>query len=105
MFREFEQHNRAKRVIRAGGGPTYDLARKLTLVIYKILRIQHDSDGTEIDVVEIGLQRQALKRAPPFAGRDDSAVSPFIGRFRLQIRITAQIRGNGFPGSWTLRIR
>ena len=47
-------------------------------------------------MVEIGLQRQALKRAPPFAGRNDRAISPFIGRLRLQIRITAQIRGNVF---------
>ena len=58
-------------------------------MVYKKLRIQHDGDGAEIDVVEIGLQRQTLKRAPPFAGRNDSTISPFIGRFWLQIRITA----------------
>ena len=61
--------------------------------------------AAEIDVVKIGLQRQALKRAPPFAGRNDSTISPFIGRFWLQIRITAQMRGNCWRGSRTPRIR
>ncbi len=75
-------------------GPRIDLTRELILVVYKELRIQHGSDGAKIDVVKIGLQRQALKRAPPFAGRNDSTISPFIGRFWLQIPITAQMRGN-----------
>ena len=60
--------------------------------------------SAEIDVVEVGLERQALKWAPPFAGSNDSTISPFIGRFWLQIRITAQVRGNTWRGSWTPRI-
>ncbi len=48
-------------------------------------------NGAEIDVVEIGLERQTLKRAPPFAGRNNSAISPFIGRFWLEIAITAKV--------------
>ena len=60
-------------------------------MIYKELRIQHDGDGAEIDVVEIRLQRQTLKRAPPFAGCNDGAISPFICRLWLQIRIAAQM--------------
>ena len=74
-------------------------------MIYEVLRIQLHGDGAEIDVVEIGLQRQALKRAPPFAGRYDSTISPFIRRFWLQLRITGQVRENGFQSrSWTPRI-
>ena len=94
-------------VISPGGGLTFYLTPELILVVYKVLRIQDGSDGAKIDVVEIGLQRQALKRAPPFAGCNDSTISPFIGRFWLQISITAQMRGNcwfgiGFRGSDTL---
>ena len=73
-------------------------------MVYKILRIQDGSDGAKIDAVEIGLQRQALKRSPPFAGRNDRTISPFIGRFWLQIRITAQARANDWRRSWTPRI-
>ena len=63
-------------------------------MVYKIVRIQTGCDAAQIDVVEIGLQRQALKRAPPLAGRNDGTISPFIGSLWLQIRITAQVRGN-----------
>ena len=49
-------------------------------------------DGAEIDVVEIGLERQTLKRPPPFAGRNNSTKSPFIGCFWLEIAITAKVR-------------
>ena len=52
-------------------------------MVHKELWIQDKGDGAQIDVVEIGLQRQTLKWAPPFAGRNDSAISPFICRFWL----------------------
>src|SRR4030095_4878149 len=92
--------------MRAGGGAANHLPWEFILVVYKDLRIQDGSDGAEIDVVEIGLQRQALKWGPPFAGANDLAISPFIGRFRVQTGITTQIRENGFQNSriWTPRI-
>ena len=61
-------------------------------MIHKELGIQEHGDTVKIDVVKIGLQRQALKRTPPFAGRNNGAIGPFIGRFWLEIRITARIR-------------
>ena len=86
-------------------GATDYLTRELIFVIYKELRIQEHGDAVKIDVVKIGLQRQALKRTPPFAGRNDGAIGPFIGRFWLQIWITARMRGNYWRGSCTPRIK
>ena len=73
-------------------------------MVHEELWIQDSGDGAEIDVVEIGLERQTLKRAPPFAGRNNSAISPFIGRFWLEIAITAKVRRNFRCGSRTPRI-
>src|SRR3984893_13778901 len=38
-------------------------------------------------MVKVRAHGQTLEGAPPFAGRDDRAISPFISGFRLQIGV------------------